>query len=197
MGISEFEQFLHRLYRAAKQEDPGGLVTYVNFPTTEYLHLPFLDFLSFNVYLETRDRLDAYLARLQNLAGDRPLVMAEIGLDSKRNGLEGQAETLQWQIEAAFEGGCAGAFIFAWTDEWHRGGQDVEDWDFGLTGRDRTPKPALHTVRGAFQRVPFDSAGEISWPHISVVVCSHNGARTLRDCCEGLLELDYPNPSTL
>ena len=155
------------------------------------MHLPFLDFLSFNVYLETRDHLDAYLARLQNLAGDRPLVMAEIGLDSKRNGLEGQAETLQWQIEAAFEGGCAGAFIFAWTDEWHRGGQDVEDWDFGLTGRDRTPKPALHTVRGAFQRVPFNSAGEISWPHISVVVCSHNGARTLRDCCEGLLELDY------
>ena len=55
----------------------------MNFPTTEYLDLPFLDFVSFNVYLETRDRLDAYLARLQNLAGDRPLVMAEIGLDSR------------------------------------------------------------------------------------------------------------------
>ena len=32
--------------------------------------------------------LEAYLARLQNLAGDRPLVMAEIGLDSRRNGLD-------------------------------------------------------------------------------------------------------------
>ena len=30
-----------------------GLVTYVNYPTTEYLELPFLDFCAFNVYLET------------------------------------------------------------------------------------------------------------------------------------------------
>ena len=45
----------------------------------------------FNVYLESQERLEAYLARLQNLAGDRPLVMAEIGLDSRRNGEEAQA----------------------------------------------------------------------------------------------------------
>ena len=38
--------------RAAKEEDPDGLVTYVNFPSTEYLELPFLDFARFNVYLE-------------------------------------------------------------------------------------------------------------------------------------------------
>ncbi|TML27176.1 MAG: glycosyl transferase, partial [Actinobacteria bacterium] len=68
---------LQRLYHAAKEEDPGGLVTYVNFPSTEYLSLPFLDFVCFNVYLEERDRLSAYLARLQNLAADVPVVMAE------------------------------------------------------------------------------------------------------------------------
>ena len=190
-GPRRIEKFLHRLYLAAKETDPERPVTYVNFPTTEYLDLPFLDFVSFNVYLETRERLDAYLARLQNQAGDRPLVMAEIGLDSRRNGVEQQAETLSWQVEAAFEGGCAGTYIFAWTDEWHRGGQAVEDWDFGLTDRERIPKPALEAVRGAFQRVPFPIARP--WPHISVVVCSHNGAATLRDCCEGLLELDYPS----
>jgi glycosyltransferase involved in cell wall biosynthesis len=27
---------------------------------------------------------------------------------------------------------------------------------------------------------------------VSVVVCTHNGAATLRECLEGLDELDYP-----
>ena len=40
------------LYWAVKAEDPEGLVTYVNYPTTEYLQLPFLDLVCFNVYLE-------------------------------------------------------------------------------------------------------------------------------------------------
>src|SRR6188768_3478620 len=61
-GARRIERFLERLYRAAKQEDHGALVTYVNFPTTEYLDLPFVDFVCFNVYLEARDRLEAYLA---------------------------------------------------------------------------------------------------------------------------------------
>jgi beta-galactosidase/beta-glucuronidase len=65
-GRKRIEGFLQRLYRAAKSEDPDALVTYVNFPTTEYLRLPFLDFFCFNVYLETRSALEAYLARLQN-----------------------------------------------------------------------------------------------------------------------------------
>ena len=33
-GKRRVEQFLERLYRAAKDEDPAGLVTYVNYPTT-------------------------------------------------------------------------------------------------------------------------------------------------------------------
>ncbi|HYN87715.1 MAG TPA: glycosyltransferase, partial [Ardenticatenaceae bacterium] len=190
-GARRVEAFLHRLYRAAKQEDPQGLVTYVNFPTTEYLRLPFLDFVSFNVYLEAQDRLEAYLARLQNSAGDRPLVMAEIGLDSRRNGEDSQARVLDWQVRTAFAAGCAGAFVFAWTDEWHRGGRDVEDWDFGLTERNRRPKRALQAVRRAFAEVPFPS--HLAWPRVSVVVCSYNGARTIGECCEALLKLDYPN----
>src|SRR5918997_612951 len=97
-GRRRVENYLERLYRAAKEEDPEALVTYVNYPSTEYLSLPFVDLFCFNVYLESRERLDAYLARLQNIAGDRPLVMAEIGLDSRRNGEERQAETLAWQI---------------------------------------------------------------------------------------------------
>src|SRR5262245_9692196 len=188
-GRRRIERCLERLYQAVRTEDPDGLVTYVNYPSTEYLQLPFLDFVSFNVYLESQERLEAYLARLQNIAGDQPLVMAEIGLDSYRNGEEMQARTLDWQIRSAFAAGCAGAFVFAWTDEWFAGGTEVKDWNFGLTRRDRQPKPALAAVRDAFADAPFPS--NLRWPRISVVVCSYNGARTIRDCFDGLLKLEY------
>src|SRR6266540_1275482 len=116
LGARKVERYLERLYEAVKAEDPQGLVTYVNYPTTEYLELPFLDLLAFNVYLEQRDRLEAYLARLHTLAGDRPLLMSEVGLDALRNGEDVQAEVLDWQIRQTFASGCAGAFVFSWTD---------------------------------------------------------------------------------
>src|SRR5207253_9662291 len=112
LGRRKIERYLERLYGAIKAEDPDGLVTYVNYPTTEYLHLPFLDLVCFNVYLETQERLEAYLARLQNIAGDRPLLMGEIGLDSRRNGDYMQADVLDWQIRTIIAAGCAGTFVF-------------------------------------------------------------------------------------
>ena len=190
-GRQRMENFLKSLYLIVKAEEPENLVTYVNYPSTEYLQLPFVDFVCFNVYLESRDRLEAYLARLQNLAGDRPLVMAEIGLDSRRNGEKTQAKTLDWQVRTIFEAGCAGCFVFAWTDEWYRGGFDVEDWDFGLTNRQRDPKPSLSAVRQAFAAVPFPA--DVPWPRISVAVCSYNGASTIRDTLEALQYIDYPD----
>src|SRR6266704_2014322 len=120
-----------------------------------------------------------------------PLYMSELGLDALRNGDGGQARSLDWQVRTAFAAGCGGVFVFAWTDEWYRHGHDVEDWAFGLTRADRSPKPALETVREAFAETPF--APSIPWPRISVVVCSCNGARTIRDACEGLRRLEYPN----
>jgi hypothetical protein len=119
-----------------KSIDPESLVTYVNYPSTEYLQLRFLDFACFSVYLETQPQLEAYLARLQNLVGNQPLVMAEVGLDSLRNGEQTQSNVLAWQASASFAAGCAGVFAFACTDEWHRGGCQIEGWDFGLTRRD-------------------------------------------------------------
>jgi GT2 family glycosyltransferase len=190
-GRRRVERFLERLYNAAKGEDPGALVTYVNFPTTEYLQLPFLDFVCFNVYLEDEELYGAYLARLQNVAGERPLVIAEIGFDSRRTSEEIQELVLGWQVRGAFSAGAAGAVVFAWTDEWHTGGYDVADWDFGLVDRERRPKRALTAVRSAFADAPFH--GGIDWPRISVVVCTYNGAATLRECLTGLTKLDYPD----
>ena len=191
LGRRRVQRYLEQLYRVIKDEDPDGLVTYVNYPTTEYLELPFLDFVCFNVYLESQERFEAYLARLQNIAGDRPLVMSELGLDAVRNGEAAQARALDWQIRTAFAAGCAGVFVFSWTDEWYRHGHDVGDWSFGLTRADRSPKPALDTVREAFAEVPY--SGGVPWPRISVVVCTYNGSRTIRDCLDGLGRLAYPD----
>src|SRR5437868_3686000 len=189
LGRRTVERYLKGLYRAVKAEDPAGLVTYVNYPTTEYLQLPFLDLLCFNVYLESRSRFDAYLDRLQNLAGNRPLLMSELGLDSLRNREAAQATSLDWQVRTAFPAGCPRAFAFPWTDEWYRGAGDVDDWAFGLTRADRSPKPALAAARRAFGEAPF--APDVRWPRISVIVCTYNGARTIRDCLEALNRLTY------
>src|SRR5206468_1198187 len=67
----------------------------------------------------------------------------------------------------------------------------TEYWDFGLTSRTRHPKQALSVVRKAFEEVPF--ASEEAWPKISVVVCTFNGSRTIRECLEGIGKLRYPN----
>jgi O-antigen biosynthesis protein len=190
LGRRTIERYLERLYEAVKHEDPGGLVTYVNYPTTEYLDLPFLDLFAFNVYLEKREHLEAYLARLHTLAGDRPLLMSEIGIDALRNGEDVQANVLDWQIRQTFASGCAGAFVFSWTDEWFRAGAYVDDWAFGLMRRDRTPKLASAAVTSVFADVPF--AADRDWPRVSVVVCAFNGGRTLRATLDGIEQLEYP-----
>ncbi len=189
-GARRIEQFLRALYADAKEEDSEALFTYVNYPSTEYLELDFLDLVSFNVYLETQEKLTAYVARLQNLVGNRPLLLTELGLDSLRHGEQAQAQVLDWQVRTAFAEGSAGAILFSWTDEWYRGGHDILDWAFGLTDCRRRPKPALAAVTRAFSEVPF--AVDEGWPSISVIVCSYNGERTIRQCLDGLLRLNYP-----
>ena len=190
-GARRVERFIKVLYDAAKEEDPAGLVTYINYPSTEYLRLPFLDLVCFNVYLEAEAAFGAYVARLHNLARERPLVAAELGLDSRRNGEAAQAGSLAWQVRKTMASGCAGAFVFGWTDEWHRGGCEVADWDFGLTTRNRLAKPALAAVNDAFDNSPFPKA--MAWPRVSVVVCTHNGGKTLGECVRALERLDYPD----
>jgi hypothetical protein len=140
----------------------------------------------FQRHLESQERFSA-IARLQNIMVSG-LVMTEIGLDSRRQGederRDGSAGGERLHV------GCAGVRV-RMDGRVHRGGYDIEDWDFGLTDRLRRPKPALAAVQEAFASAPFP--GDIAWPRISVVVCSYNGQRTIRDCLEGLLELDYPN----
>ena len=190
-GRQRMERFLERLYRAAKEEAPEAIVTYANYPSTEYLHLPFLDVVCFNVFVEDPRLLAAYLVHLQTIAGDRPLIVSELGLCSRHHGTGTQAESVGEQIATAFEAGCAGCCVFAWTDEWTRGDRAVEDWDFGCVDRVREPKPALDAVCEAYAHAPFSP--DHTWPRVTVVVCTYNGAKTISGCVEALARLDYPD----
>ncbi|MFO1395386.1 MAG: hypothetical protein U1F09_16695 [Steroidobacteraceae bacterium] len=104
-GPEAVQKFLRSLHDAAKEQAPETLVSYANYPPTEYLDLDF-DF-SFNVYLHREADFRRYLMRLQNLAEDRPPFLSEFGMDSIREGAEHQAETLGWQVRAAFELGAS------------------------------------------------------------------------------------------
>ena len=156
-GRVRIERFLRDLYEDAKAASPDSLFTYVNFPPTEFLDLSFFDICAFNVYLHREPELRAYLARLQHIAGQKPLLLAEAGADSIREGEAGQADITAMHVRAAFEEGACGAIAFAWTDEWWRGGHPVDDWTFGLVDRERRPKPAAHAVADAFADAPFST----------------------------------------
>jgi hypothetical protein len=109
---------LRDLVEVAKDANPRALITYGNFPPTEYLQLPFLDFAMFNVYLHDREVFRRYLHRLQNLTGNRPLILGELGMDTLRHGEQAQADFLEGHLGEAMLTGLAGAFVFSWTDDW-------------------------------------------------------------------------------
>lgn len=192
-GQERVEAFLHELAASVKSAAPDALLTYVNFPPTEFLDLEAFDVCAFNVYLHRQPDLRAYLARLQHIAGHKPLLLAEAGADSMREGLDGQAKITDMHLRSAFAEGACGAVAFSWTDEWWRGGHDVTDWAFGLVDRDRRPKPALATVQRAFADAPFPASEQATWPRVSVVVCGYNAADTLPGCFASLARLSYPD----
>ena len=196
-GAERMRAFLGTLVDSVKTVDPDALVSYANFPSTEYLETDFLDFLSFNVYLHREEDFRRYLSHLHNLAGDRPLVLTEIGIDSIRQGMAFQAETLAWQVRASFETGVAGTVIFSWTDDWYafplsgNGGFQVEDWAFGLVDRKRHKKPAFAAIKEYYD-APLPPALP-AYPKVSVVVCVYNGERTIDSCLASLEKLNYPD----
>ena len=192
-GRVRVERFLRDLYDDAKKASPQSLFTYVNFPPTEFLDLSFFDICAFNVYLHREPELRAYLGRLQHIAGQKPLLLAEAGADSIREGEAGQADITAMHVRAAFEEGACGAVAFAWTDEWWRGGHPVEDWKFGLVDRERRPKLAANIVAAAFRDAPFSKERQRTWPRVSVVVCAYNAADTLEDNLRSLEALTYPD----
>src|SRR2546421_693857 len=194
-GPRAVADFLDNLVAEAKRVDPECLCTFTNFPTTEYLRPASVDFVCFNVYLHHRTAFKNYLARLQMVAGPKPLLLGELGFDSVRDGEKRQAELLSSQLEETFREGLAGAVVFSFTDDWWRGGAQVEGWQMGLTDRERVPKPAFAAVQQTFNEAPYLPLRRS--PKISVVVACYNGERTLKTCLESLQKLNYPEYEVL
>lgn len=190
-GARRVERFLGELADAAHQADPDTLVTYASYPPTEYLQPPGLDFTTLNVYLHDRATFRRYLLRLANLSLERPLVLGELGMDTIRHGEAAQADFLRGHLREAALAGLAGAFVFSWTDDWFTNNWQIEDWAFGLTRRDRSPKPSYHAVAEVFRSSPATLL--TAPPRVSVVVCSYNGGRTLAQCLRSLEALAYPD----
>src|SRR5881398_532918 len=191
-GPDRVRDFLRVLRDEVKERAPAALVSYANFPSTEYLDVTdFVEFVSFNVYLHREVDFRRYLSRLQNIAEDKPLVLTEFGVDSLREGADRQAELLSWMIRAGFESGAAGTFVFSWTDDWFTGGAQIADWAFGLVDAQRRPKPAYRAVQAQYAG-PLPPRLERT-PRVSVVVCAYNAERTMDACLTSLRTLNYPD----
>jgi glycosyltransferase involved in cell wall biosynthesis len=194
-SASAVTAFIDDLVLEAKEADPDCLCTFTNYPPTEFLRPRSLDFVCFNVYLHQEQAFHNYLGRLQMVAESKPLLLGEFGIDSLREGEERKCEMLAWQIEGAFRRGLAGVVVFSFTDDWWRGGQQVENWKMGLATREREPKASFALVRQKFAIAPHFPLAR--YPRISVIVACYNGERTLEACLKSLERLNYPDYEVL
>ena len=192
-GRRRVEHFIEELLMIAKDEAPDCLVTFVSFPTTEFLEVRGCDFTCFNVYIHDEVKFGEYLDRLQHIAGNKPLILGEYGIDSARESEAGQTAMLTKHLTRVFRHGLAGSVVFAYTDDWFTGGHQITDWFFGVTRGDRSEKPCASALRAIWDQLPGAIHPESELPKVSVVVCSYNGAKTLRECLASLVKLDYPD----
>ncbi len=194
LGVRRVTEFIEHLIRVARAENPAVLYSYASFPPTEFLLPQNVDFVCFNVYLHSQPEFERYLLRLQNLAEERPLILGEFGMDTIRHSEDEQAEMLGWHIDSVVECGLAGTVLFAWTDEWFTGEQEITDWAFGIVTRERQPKKSFHMLREKLgqNNAELPHRPLPRTPFVSVIVCSYNGGQTLDACLESLGQIDYP-----
>lgn len=182
MGPLRVRRAIEDLIAVGRGIAPELLFTYANYPSTEYLEPENADFTAFNIYLENPDDFRSYVKRLHHIAGDRPLVISEFGLDSRRNGLARQAAALKWAMEISREEECAGLTVYAWSDRWWNAGSEVLDWDFGLTDREGNDKPSLAALASTAGSPPPPGAA----CRYSVIICTRNGRDRLGGCLEAV-----------
>ena len=189
-GVKRVGAFIEELIGIVKSIDSNLLCTFASFPPTEFLTASNSDFISFNVYLHQAAAFQKYVARLQMLANAKPLVLAEVGLDSIREGEQRQADVLKEQLEIAARSGLAGTIVYSFTDDWFKGGSQVRDWGFGLTNVAREAKRSFAAVKQFYEQAPYVPLSR--QPKVSVVIASYNGARTLDACLASVTRLNYP-----
>lgn len=166
-GKSGTEEFLKKIYPAAKKLDPGTPVSFTNWAPLDFIDQSFFDAICFNVYcwspniisysLGYRDYVK-YLK--QKIAKNKPLIITEFGLSISKEcinktgpgnlGYGGNTEQEQKDallsmydelIQANAQGGC----VHEWIDTWwrpsdkHIHNDAPEEW-FGIIDIDTNPK---------------------------------------------------------
>jgi hypothetical protein len=177
-GGEPIERGLRDLYQAIKTVDGGHPITHANWPLAKDLDLGFFDIVSFNVYPLWPPQVVAmgyanYVKQvLQPIAGGKPLLLSEFGVNTVEAGEEGQARLLKQSWEGLREAGAIGGFAFEFADEWWKNydnprgvgnwwervpapnDEQADDQDpeehYGLVTADRQPKPAYGVVREMF-----------------------------------------------
>jgi len=177
-GTERIVAGLKELYAAIKAADPHHPISYANWPPGAGLELPFLDFVSFNVYPLWPPEVVAtgfgrYIAtKLQRIAGDRPLLISEFGVNTIEAGEEEQSRLLKSSWEELLHAGAAGGVVFEFADEWWKNYNNPArpgDWwtrvdvpddelrhdadpeeNYGIVRADRTAKPAFAVVSEMF-----------------------------------------------
>jgi len=192
MGADKVCRALDSLILSAKKISPNLPVAYASFPTTEYLEPQHADFTAFNLYLENAEKLNEYLPRLHHVAGDRPVLLAEFGLDTGRNSEELQAELFEKALRSTHLAGFAGFTAYAWSDHWFNNGETVVDWSFGLVRRDCSEKPALAALTTEMGKIKAPPLPEVV-PKVSLIICTRNGAQRLESCLTAAKAIDYPD----
>lgn len=186
IGAMKVRESLEELIDFCRKLAPEVLFAYSNYPSSEFLEPGNADFTGFNIYLENRGDFSNYLPRLHHLAGDRPVLISEFGMDSKLHGVERQRESLLWGRQEALDAGMAGTTIFAWSDRWRVGEREVDGWEFGLTDRNGAEKFNL-------AELSMISLTDFSKPRISVIICVFNGVYRVWKAIESLESMNYPD----
>ena len=191
-GAGQVAGLIEELADAVRSEDPGQLVTCASHPMSEYRSLDSLDFLTFNVFLERQADFRRHLTRVQHLAGERPLVLGEVGYHAVdgSSGEEMQAEVLAWQLETALERGVAGACVYSWTDEWWVGDAAVEDGGSASPGG--RPLTAAGLGPGLRVECQVGLGPAFPWPTMTVVIYAYNATVPIDECLRHTCSLDYP-----
>jgi len=195
MGVVNVRRVIESLIERGRKTAPHLLFAYSNFPTTEFLEPDNADFTAMNVYLERREDFARYLPRLHHVAGDRPVLISEFGLDTRSSSEFSQRETLGWMLDECLRSAMAGTTVYAWSDRWLNGGRVMHEWAFGLTDGQGRAKPALQALSQVLPKIhaPEDGVMLERWPMFSVVVCAYNGGHRMPACLTALERLDYPN----
>ena len=171
-GRGASSAILNRLYRVGEAGRPGGAGHLCELPDHRIPGSAVSGFLLLQrLSGVSGSGSTAYLARLQNLAGDRPLIMAEIGLDSLRNGEQAQASDARLADRGGVRGGLCRRVRFRLDRRMvprrarqSRTGISVSPTRIGA----RSPRSRPCDTLSPRCRSRETSA----WPRISVVVCT-------------------------